>query len=102
MRIPRSFSEMLFVLAVAAILIVTSLRLWPLRVLYLDATARDGVRGVLEDLSAWNGWLLSDLSVESVAADSVTVVHREHRKNPSMPECLVVSFNSPVPLPCGR
>lgn len=91
---PRAFAATVAVLAVAF-----SVRAWPLRALYLDSSLRAAVSSQVRDLAAAKGWPVSDLSVDSIAADgTLRLTHRVHGRGVDPEECIVLpSVGEPVP-----
>lgn len=81
-------------------LIALCMRVWPLRMMYLNPVVRHNVETTLRRVSDQNGWLLSDLSVRSVTGNSVTVIHRAHVRGEDPSECFVLPYDDSPVQPC--
>lgn len=92
--------KMLFWGAILLVLLLTLPRAWALRPLYLDAQVRTQTEQSLRFLADTHGWLLSDLAVQRVERDSMTVLHRSHHRGPDEQECLLLFFVDHHVAPC--
>lgn len=75
-------------------------RAWALRALIFDPATRSNVRTAIERHADREGWLLSDLSVQSITSDHVRVYLRFHHRGPDETQCLLLPFDASPPLPC--
>ena len=62
---------------ITVVLISHVSRLWPL---YIDSHLRTRVQHTIEQEAQRRGWLLSGVSIQSLDADTVTVLYREYRR----------------------
>lgn len=90
----------LFWFTISSAFIALCLRVWPLRMMYLNPVVRHNVETTLHRVSDQNGWLLSDLSVRSVAGNNVTVIHRAHVRGEDPSECFVLPYDDSPVQPC--
>ena len=68
----------LFALLLGVFALMLLFRVWNLRLLYLEAPLRSQVRSALESTAQAQGWLLSDISLQSVEHERIHFVHRMH------------------------
>ncbi len=92
----------LFLCISVILAIIFLLQLWPMLLLYYDASARSSVQQSLQSISDERGWLLSDITVISVQKDRFTFIHREHFRGAGEGECYEWKFASPVPVSCAN
>ena len=89
-------------LAFCSIGIFFAHRAWQLRYLYLDQQVREEIQQSLQDLSADEGWLLSDLSVVEANCDyQIKVLHREHKKGRDTTECFYLDLRDSSRTACS-
>lgn len=69
-------------------------RAWTLRALYLDAQARSEAERLLKTVSEEQGWLLSDLFLQSISSESFTIARRVHGRGRDPVECYVIHRSS--------
>lgn len=74
-------------------------RAWALRSL-ADAEIRTTVQQRLTEFADKNGWLLSDLDLQSVEGDTARVFHKEHRRGEDRSDCFLISLRSGIAVPC--
>ncbi|HVW67150.1 MAG TPA: polyprenol monophosphomannose synthase [Candidatus Peribacteraceae bacterium] len=98
-----SFAQIpLFFVLSLIILAMLLPKVWAMRLLYTDAHMRSRVQSALTHAADQNGWLVSDLLVQSVTTDHVRVLHDEHRRGPDVVACLDLSLTSSVVTPCVK
>jgi hypothetical protein len=85
---------LLFVCFLGVIAGLSVVRVWALAPLYSDASIRRGAMEALRNVEEKRGWILSDIDIRSADPSSLTVVHREHRRNSSSPQCFVLQLSS--------
>lgn len=91
---------LLFCLLLTVIAAPLLLRAWAIRPLFFDAAVRSQTQVALSQVAQSRGWILSDISLRSVTADSLTLVHREHLRVPSDAVCLMVKLSTFAVSPC--
>lgn len=91
----------LFWLVCAVAFIALCIRVWPLRMMYLNPVVRNNVETTLRRVADENGWLLSDLSVREVGGNAVKVVHRAHLRGEDSSECFVLPYDDSPVQPCA-
>ncbi len=89
-----------FLLLVALVSLCFAPRLWAIRTLYLDASARAAAASALPAAADREGWLVSDLEVIAADASSLTVLHRRHLRGPDPVTCHVLRLSDAALLPC--
>jgi hypothetical protein len=65
-------------------------RLLPL----LDAKTRADVRAAVEFVAEERGWLISDISIISLANESIKLLHTPHVRKNFFKDCVVVTMSS--------
>ena len=92
--------RVVFLAACVVILLTLAPRAWVLRALFLDPVARAQVRAAMERAADAEGWLLSDLSLQSVDPTNARVLRRPPRRAPAP----VTGYDLPLaggrPSPC--
>lgn len=78
MTTTAAFGAWLFLLVTLLTALLTVPRAWALRLLYTDAVVRASVQSVLMTVAGKQGWLLSDIELTSVTAESAFLTHRDH------------------------
>ena len=84
------------------IALVLCARLWPLRLLYLDASVRTQTEQALRTVTEREGWLLSDMDVRRVSKDSVRLLHHQHLRGPDPVACFDLSLTDSSLMPCEK
>lgn len=82
------------------IVVVLGVRVWHIRLLYLDATIRTHTSRVLRDVAEEEGWLVSDITIINVKTDTLRIEHRLHQRGISQPECFLISFDTSTLQSC--
>ncbi|MEI8229883.1 MAG: polyprenol monophosphomannose synthase [Candidatus Peregrinibacteria bacterium] len=76
-------------------------RAWAIRSLYSDYEIRMNAQENLQSIARERGWLLSDISIESIQGNTLRLEHQLHRREASTSECFMVNLPSAVVLPCS-
>ncbi len=76
-------------------------RAWHLRALVLHPEVRLMTASALKTALDKEGWILSDIEVTYVGTDSISLIHREHRRTPAPPERCELSLITSV-LTCAK
>ncbi|TSC59581.1 MAG: hypothetical protein Greene041662_415 [Candidatus Peregrinibacteria bacterium Greene0416_62] len=82
---------------IALVLIV---RVWNLRLLYIDKAVREQVRTTIEVVAGREGWLISDISLRAVQNTGVMIHHRQHMRGSDPRECYFIAFETLNRSPC--
>lgn len=90
----------IFWAACVILLIVLLARVWPIRSLYLSGATRSQVTAVLRDVSAEQGWLLSDMVIERVSATELQIRYSPHIRGRDPRSCVRFALPSADPLEC--
>lgn len=96
-RIFSGIAEMCGLLFWSAVIVTIAVllpRLWAMRFLYIDPAVRAATEQAVRTAALRQGWLLSDISVLRSGKTSVSIVHREHRRNPAKPQYCTITFSS--------
>ena len=91
---------LLFLVIVALLTLLWAPRAWSLRLL-VDPAVRGQVERSLEAVSSAEGWLMSDVALQSVNAEGLTLLYRVHGRGPDAQTCFAVAFENPVAVPCA-
>ena len=83
----------LFLLLFIGLGVFLSMRAWNLRLLVLDTEVRERTKMAFESLSETEGWLISDLSLRSVSATSLTMIYRPHGLGDVPAKCIRVNLD---------
>lgn len=87
----------LICLIIAALLIP---RVVALGAIYLDSGLRNSTAETLKQISAREGWTLSDMSIVAVSDESLRIEHRLHRRGVDTVECFDVAAGGSL-TPCA-
>lgn len=90
----------IFLAIVALLGLLWAPRAWSLRLL-VDPAVRGQVERSLEAVSSAEGWLMSDVALQSVNAEGLTLLRRVHGRGPDAQTCFTVAFENPVAVPCA-
>ena len=90
----------LFLVIVALLTLLWAPRAWSLRAL-ADPAVREQTQRSLEAVADAEGWLLSDIALQSVDAKGLTLLYRVHGRGPDAQTCFTVAFENPVAVPCA-
>ncbi len=96
-----SLHSFLFLLLSLIILLTLLPRAIGLSPLYIDPVARTKTQQTLSMLADRQGWLLSDLSLLRVFADSIDVLHHSHSQFSAITSCYHISLIDQRISPCG-
>lgn len=103
MRLIDGVRFILFPIFLIVAVIIAALFLpsaWRLKLLYLDSDVRSQTQTILQQTAEKQGWLLSDMIIDSVEKDHIRILHRDiHRGNDSS-ECFDLVYSGSVVLPC--
>jgi hypothetical protein len=75
-------------------------RLYPLRLLYLDSEARASAEKALRTVGDRRGWLLSDIRIDSVDHDTLKLTYRPHIRGSDPWDCHVLQLDDSFLNPC--
>lgn len=93
-------------LIVLAVLMITAtpfaFRAFALSPMYLDISLAHMVERRLAEIVDREGWILSDIEVRAVTADSVTLIHRQHIRGVDPTACFVLSLSDALLRPCAN
>ncbi len=84
-----------------SIVIVLIPSAWALRGIYTSNDVRQDVRETLQHVADSHGWLLSDLSITSLDATTMTLIHHEHLRGKDPTSCFKVSLSDSTLSPCN-
>ncbi len=84
----RGWWSFLVGLSIAMVLTLSS-RVYALRLLATNASVRTQVRIALTTVADSQGWLLSDIKLQSVRDDSMTILHQEHGRSKASTFCTI-------------
>jgi glycosyltransferase involved in cell wall biosynthesis len=84
-----------------ALLLVLVIRIWPIRYLYLSSAVRSQTQAVLRQVSAEQGWLLSDIAVIQVRPGHLRVQYRPHIRGVDPTRCVQFALPPADPAPCS-
>ncbi len=92
------------VLFLAAIILLILLlpRAWNVRLLAIDPAVRANAQSALRAITEKEGWMLSDISLLSVAPTSVRFLHHEHRRGEDPTQCYILRFEPLTLIPCAE
>jgi len=96
------WQALLFAALLVAIAMPLFPRIWDLRLLYVHGSVRSHVRQSLTQAVNDRGWLLSDIRLTEITADSATFEHVEHRRHAPPPECFVLELVTSALKPCEK
>ena len=96
MRLWTSFWACLGLIAV-----ILLIRVWNLRLLYLDANIREQTKITLETIAEQENWLLSDMSLRVVTPRAIVIYHRQHMRGKDPVSCYAIPFSTPTLIPCS-
>jgi hypothetical protein len=82
------------------IALVAAVRAWNLRFLYVDQHIREQSQIALEAVAQREGWLISDMSVQTVTRNSLVIHHRQHVRGSDPTVCQFIAFDSHALSPC--
>lgn len=85
----------------ALIGLIVLVRVWNLRLLYIDPTIRDQAKTSLEAVAEREGWLLSDMPVQKVTRDWLLIHYRQHVRGPDPVTCYYIAFDTHALSPCS-
>lgn len=68
--------------------------------LYMNSIARENVRTAMITVANREGWLLSDMLVMEVRAESIRLRHREHIRGQDPESCHIVTLADSSLHPC--
>jgi dolichol-phosphate mannosyltransferase len=91
----------IFWAACLLVLIVLLARVWPIRQLYLSGETRSQVTAVLKEISAREGWLLSDIAIERVSATELQLRYQPHIRGRDPRSCVRFMLPSAEPKACN-
>jgi glycosyltransferase involved in cell wall biosynthesis len=72
----------LFLIVVIIAAIVLGIRAWNIHLLYTDADVRAQVQTMLWQLQRDQGWIISDISIDSVTHDGFAFTYEQHHRGP--------------------
>lgn len=79
----------------AALFTMLAVQAWPLLPLYTQPQTRAATRDALVRLTRTRGWLMSDITIQSIRDDAVTVLHRQHPPRGPAQLCAVPFSSTP-------
>jgi dolichol-phosphate mannosyltransferase len=94
-----SLWALLFGVLLVGVLTALALRFAPLLPLYPNPQTRAAAAAALQDLAHTRGWLVSDLSVETVGPDVMMVAYRQHPQRAPNQLC-TIALSSTIPPQC--
>lgn len=97
----RIFVHVAFWIMSVMILLVLLSRFWSIRLLYTNAEVRAHVTQALIDISAREGWILSDVEILSIGTMSMTILHKEHMRHAPAPSICTIDY-TPLTLTCDK
>jgi hypothetical protein len=100
-RLLGSAPWLLFAVLILVSLLMLLPRAWDLRRLYRHSFLRSSVERAVTTASIQSGWLVSDMSIDSVEWDGVRITHREHLRGRDPTSCYVLSYDDSPPAPCA-
>ncbi len=68
--------------------------------LYTDPQTRNSIQSSLMQITAREGWLLSDIQIEEASANALRLIHREHHQGTDPQTCFVMALPSLSLTPC--
>lgn len=80
------FCGAVFVAITMLLIPLLASKAWDLRLLVLHPELRLRTAAALKSALDKEGWIFSDVTIERVTEDSLTLLHREHRRHPSPPK----------------
>ena len=90
----------LFLVVIGISAVIFGWRAVQLTPLYLSGQTRNRVQAALTRAADREGWLLSDLDLQSVSDSEIIVIHREHRRGADPEHCLVIRLSDSSLRPC--
>lgn len=82
----------LFWITVIIMTVVLAHRLTSILRLYTDSSVRAYAKQAIKDASARQGWLISDMEIVAVGTGSLTVMQREHLREPPSPRRCILQY----------
>lgn len=84
------FIELLIILA-----LFLGTRIWAIHGLFLGVHARAAVQSALQELTAREGWLVSDMEIAAVNDRMAVLIHQPHTRGvDAVDACFVLDFAS--------
>lgn len=71
-------------------------RAWALRLLILDPQVRAQATTALQEIATREGWLLSDITLRSVASDHLGLLYAPHRRTSATPRPCTLTYVPPT------
>ncbi len=92
----------IFALIAIVLAAIFLLRMWNLRPLYMSVSMRSAIATQVKDIAASKGWLISDIRIDSIAADgSLRLTHWSHVRGSDPEECWMIPSTG-EPTPCAN
>lgn len=79
-----------------------AVRIMALGPMYVDPVLARTVESRVQEMATREGWLLSDIDLQWVTDESVTLLHRQHIRGPDPMSCFTLSLADASLAPCAN